>query len=204
MPTTISLVRHGLVHNPDGIFYGRLPGFPLAAEGKAQAQAVQRYFQDKPPAAVCSSPMLRARQTAQIILEPHADLALCIAEALIEVHTPYDGQSMADVAARGFDLYSDSGPEFEQPADVISRISQFMTNMRREFPNQQVVGVTHGDNIAIPILWAKGAALTVENKQNLMDFGLPEYYPATASISRFTFFTDDPEERPQFSYVKPY
>ena len=35
--TRVHVVRHGEVHNPDGILYGRLPGFRLSDTGRAQA-----------------------------------------------------------------------------------------------------------------------------------------------------------------------
>ena len=34
--TTLYLVRHGEVHNPTGIIYGRLPGFGLSENGRVQ------------------------------------------------------------------------------------------------------------------------------------------------------------------------
>src|SRR4029453_10324251 len=36
--TTIHLLRHGEVHNPDGVLYGRLPGYPLPERGHAMAR----------------------------------------------------------------------------------------------------------------------------------------------------------------------
>ena len=38
-PTSISFVRHGHVHNPENIVYGRLPGFRLSDLGRRGAQA---------------------------------------------------------------------------------------------------------------------------------------------------------------------
>ncbi len=34
--TSITLVRHGHVHNPDGLIYGRLPGFRLSEAGRSK------------------------------------------------------------------------------------------------------------------------------------------------------------------------
>ena len=31
--TTVHLLRHGEVHNPGGVLYGRLPGFRLSTAG---------------------------------------------------------------------------------------------------------------------------------------------------------------------------
>ncbi len=32
--TRVHVVRHGEVHNPDGVLYGRLPGFHLSEAGR--------------------------------------------------------------------------------------------------------------------------------------------------------------------------
>ncbi|MES1171346.1 MAG: histidine phosphatase family protein, partial [Actinomycetota bacterium] len=40
----VHLVRHGHVHNPDKILYGRLPEFRLSDAGEAMARAVAEYF----------------------------------------------------------------------------------------------------------------------------------------------------------------
>ena len=38
--TTIHLMRHGEVHNPEGVLYGRLPGYHLSALGREMAAQV--------------------------------------------------------------------------------------------------------------------------------------------------------------------
>ncbi|HLU29778.1 MAG TPA: histidine phosphatase family protein, partial [Glycomyces sp.] len=37
--TIVHLLRHGEVHNPDGILYGRIPGFGLSDLGREMALA---------------------------------------------------------------------------------------------------------------------------------------------------------------------
>lgn len=65
-PTRISFVRHGTVDNPRDVFYGRLPGFVLSVEGDRQARAAAEALRHEPIAAIYTSPMRRARQTADI------------------------------------------------------------------------------------------------------------------------------------------
>lgn len=64
--TQIHLVRHGEVHNPERLLYGRLPGFRLSARGERMADAVAGYFSDGTHdiALLTASPLLRAQQTA--------------------------------------------------------------------------------------------------------------------------------------------
>lgn len=56
MATTIALIRHGEVENPDKLYYGRLPGFGLSQLGQRQAAAARDYLQHQSPAAIFSSP----------------------------------------------------------------------------------------------------------------------------------------------------
>lgn len=61
------LVRHGEVRNPQGVVYADLPGFGLSERGRSQAAAAASYLAERPLAAVYSSPLRRAVQTASAI-----------------------------------------------------------------------------------------------------------------------------------------
>ncbi len=61
------LARHGEVHNPSRVVYGKLPGFGLSDEGKRQAARLADHLAGAGVGMVFTSPLLRARQTAQII-----------------------------------------------------------------------------------------------------------------------------------------
>lgn len=67
--TTVYLVRHGAVDNPQGIEYGRLPGFPLSDRGRRQMTALGNDMKDAGivPSTIISSPLLRAQESAKII-----------------------------------------------------------------------------------------------------------------------------------------
>lgn len=62
----IHLIRHGEVDNPDGILYGRLPGFQLSARGREMAELAAKHVleEGRAVAALYASPLLRARQSA--------------------------------------------------------------------------------------------------------------------------------------------
>lgn len=203
-PTTISLVRHGHVHNPEKIVYGRLPGFGLSDAGRQQASAAAAVCRDRKLAAVFCSPQLRARQTAEIILAAHPALTPSVSPWLDEVHTPYDGYDLSEMTARNWDIYSGVGPEYEQPVDLVARLRQFMNHVRQEYPGQHVLAVSHGDPIAFLILWAKGMPLQADQKETLTRLGLSDDYPQPASITTVTFQTAAADERPSLDYVKPY
>ena len=63
--TTIHLLRHGEVHNPTGVLYGRLPGYQLSDLGVRMAETVAAAIQDRDITRVVASPLERAQQTAE-------------------------------------------------------------------------------------------------------------------------------------------
>ena len=65
------VMRHGEVHNPEGILYGRLPGYRLSERGRAQAQAVADWLADHDIVCVVASPLQRAQETAAPIAARH-------------------------------------------------------------------------------------------------------------------------------------
>jgi broad specificity phosphatase PhoE len=60
----IHLVRHGEVHNPDGILYGRIPGYHLSELGHAMADAAAASLAGHPVVALYASPLQRAQESA--------------------------------------------------------------------------------------------------------------------------------------------
>lgn len=64
MLSTLHLVRHGEVHNPDHVVYADLDGFGLSATGRAQAASAARRLAAEPIDVIVSSPLQRARETA--------------------------------------------------------------------------------------------------------------------------------------------
>lgn len=201
--TSIYLVRHGRVHNPRSVFYGRLPGFGLDGQGLAQARRAGLALRGKPLAAVFSSPLLRARQTASALLAGRPAQKLHLSGLLTEVCSSYDGGPQAAVNTLKDDIYTGAAPEFEQPLDIFARAFKFMQRMRKQHPGGHVAAVTHGDVIVFMILWAAGMALTAENKLRLSRTRVLDEYPAHGSITTFTFLTQAPDERPDVRYERP-
>ncbi|MGX7824167.1 histidine phosphatase family protein [Actinokineospora sp. 24-640] len=99
--TTVHLVRHGEVHNPSGILYGRLPGYRLSSAGERQALTVAEHLTANDIAYVVASPLERAQQTAVPIAASHR-LDLATDERLIESANIFEGRkvSVGDGALR--------------------------------------------------------------------------------------------------------
>jgi broad specificity phosphatase PhoE len=106
-PTTVWLARHGEVHNPAGLLYGRLPRMRLTPEGRRQASALARLLAERPLAAIYSSPMLRARHTAHTVLSSHPRIRrVRIDSDLHEVRTGWQGQPIEALERIDWNFYA--------------------------------------------------------------------------------------------------
>ncbi|MEI8083430.1 MAG: histidine phosphatase family protein [Actinomycetes bacterium] len=91
--TVVHLLRHGEVHNPEEVLYGRLPGYVLSDLGERMAIRVAEAVEDRDIVAVWASPLVRAQQSAQ----PTAvakDLSIVTDERLIEAANVFEGKSV--------------------------------------------------------------------------------------------------------------
>ena len=88
--TTVHLLRHGEVHNPGKVLYGRLPGFRLSTDGEAMARKAAAWFLGKDVTHLVSSPLERAQQTAAP-LAGALSLPVAIDERLIEAGNAFEG-----------------------------------------------------------------------------------------------------------------
>jgi broad specificity phosphatase PhoE len=201
--TSISLVRHGQVHNPDRIFYGRLPRFRLSRDGLRQARSAGRSLEGEQISALFSSPLLRARQTAREMLSFFPGLELQLSRLLLEVHSPWDGKPSEVVDRRRGDIYAGSDPRFEQPRDVVMRVRRFFNRVLKTCRGGKVVAVTHGDVVAFAVLWASRVDVTARHKAGLHKYGVTDGYPATGSITTFLYDSDSVDDPPQVRYIRP-
>jgi broad specificity phosphatase PhoE len=202
-PTTILLVRHGHVHNPQAVLYGRLPRFRLSARGREEARAAGRAAAGMNLAAIYASPLLRARQTAREIRAFFPRLPVRPAPDLNEVFTAYEGRPGAEVDALGGDVYTGVGPPYEQPRDVADRVWRFFQYARMRHGGEIVAAVTHGDPIVFAVLRACGIAPAPRQKRRLEALGIAGGYPATASMTAFTFRTFEVREMPEVRHLAP-
>lgn len=120
----VHLVRHGEADNPEGVIYGRLPGFGLSARGREQAsRAAEELRRLAEGAQIISSPLQRARETAEIVASGRA---IQIDERLNEAHGPFDGLvrrgKLGELVRRA--STPSSWRESEAPAAVLRRMRQ--------------------------------------------------------------------------------
>ncbi|MFH8684607.1 histidine phosphatase family protein [Streptomyces lydicus] len=90
--TVVHLMRHGEVHNPDGVLYGRRPGYHLSDLGRKMADRVAEHLAERDITHVVSSPLERAQETATPIAGAH-NLELATDERLIEAANVFEGKT---------------------------------------------------------------------------------------------------------------
>ncbi len=199
-PTTLILIRHADVHNPDDVLYGRLPGFRLSTIGRQEAAQTGEALRATPLAAVYSSPQLRARQTAQAVVAPHAGVRVQITSLLNEIRTGWQGTTNVEMARLKYNFYDPPrDPGDETLAQVTDRLVRWVRLMLRRHPGQVVAGVSHGDPVMIARLLFTGTQPSV---LALRDQSL---YPTKGSITRLVFTgTGDPlGQQPVVTYEDP-
>ena len=88
--TIVHLVRHGEVHNPEKILYGRIPGYHLSSRGHSMAARTAESFRDHDVTYLAASPLQRAQETAQPIAEV-TGLDVDVDKTLIESGNRFEG-----------------------------------------------------------------------------------------------------------------
>lgn len=147
--TILHLLRHGEVHNPEQILYGRLPGFPLSDLGRQMAEIVATSLTGRNITVLISSPMERARQTAQP-LATALGLSIDLDERLTEANNIFEGQRFGHGSAS---LWNPSiwwrfrdpwRPSWGEPyVRIASRVLAAVTDARERARGQEAVLVSH-------------------------------------------------------------
>ena len=174
--TRFWLIRHGQTDwNVEGRWQGQAPHAPgLNANGLAQAQIIaadlvqQAAAQGLTFAALYSSDLLRARQTAQVIAQ-RLGVPVSLDARLREVNLGlWEGMFGEDVARqyptemeeRARNPAHARPPEGETVIELAERISQALSDIAHAHPQRDVIIVSHGLAIA--------AALCLADEQSLM------------------------------------
>ncbi|HVA60634.1 MAG TPA: histidine phosphatase family protein [Mycobacteriales bacterium] len=147
--TTVHLLRHGEVANPDGVLYGRLPGFRLSAGGVAMAKLAAAALRDLDVAVVVASPMERARETAEPVAEQFG-LEIVVDDRLIESWNRFEGLrfGVGDGALRQpstwWSLRDPFTPSWGEPyRQVAARVLASCDDARRAASGRHAVLVSH-------------------------------------------------------------
>lgn len=90
--TVVHVLRHGEVHNPTKILYGRLPGYRLSELGRQMAKATATVLAERDITHVVASPLERAVETAEPIAAQF-NLSVTPDERLLESVNRFEGKT---------------------------------------------------------------------------------------------------------------
>lgn len=153
--TTVHLLRHGEVHNPDGVLYGRLPNFRLSERGIAMAERVAGHLagegveERRDVVHVVASPLQRAQETARPIaaafgLEVAADARLLEAENHFEGLTFGVGDGSLRRPAHWRYLWNPLRPSWGEPYRAqVARMLAGVSAAREAAEGHEAVIVSH-------------------------------------------------------------
>jgi broad specificity phosphatase PhoE len=163
--TTVFLVRHAVHDRVDRVLCGRMPDVRLGAEGREQAARLAGRFAAEPIAAIYSSPLERARETAEPIAGV-SGLDVQVAAGLNEI-------DVGEWTGRGFDeLHADERwhlwnrdreagrpPGGEPMRKVQARALGEVEGWLAAHPGETLVAVSHSDVIKTVVCGVLGLSL---------------------------------------------
>ena len=147
--TTVHLLRHGEVFNPDKVLYGRLPGFVLSELGHEMALRAAQVLGNNDVTVVTASPLERAQQTAKPIADVF-NLSIGSDADLIEADNIFEGQRVAvgdgvlKQPAAWRHLYNPFKPSWgEAYVDLAARMRAAVDRARVQASGHEAVLVSH-------------------------------------------------------------
>jgi broad specificity phosphatase PhoE len=151
--TTFYLIRHGTNDVLPRALAGRMPGTHLNVAGRAEAERVAERLKFKPIRHIFSSPMERARETAEPLARA-LNLPLQICEAINEVDFG-DWQGAEMTALRDKEEWHRwvnfrSGlrlPRGEMMVNIQARVVSEMIRLKEQFTGEHIALFSHGDPI---------------------------------------------------------
>jgi broad specificity phosphatase PhoE len=158
----IHLVRHGEVHNPEGVLYGRIPGYHLSELGHRMADAAAQSFTGHPVTALYASPLQRAQESAAPWAE-RFELPIVTDERLIEPHNWFEGKRMREAIRRPSSwpqLRNPLKPSWGEPfRSVEARMLEMVESAWTATESGEAVLVSHQMPIVMVARSVKGMSL---------------------------------------------
>jgi probable phosphoglycerate mutase len=163
--TTFLLIRHATCDPVGKRLAGRAPGVSLNAEGRGQAARMADWLAPVPVAAVYSSPLERASETAGAIAAPR-ELATVPRAAFTELDFgDWTGRAIAalegDATWGHFNAFRSGtrAPGGESMLEAQARATTELLALASDHPDQTVVVVSHADVIRSVLAYFVGAPL---------------------------------------------
>lgn len=147
--TIVHLLRHGEVHNPAGVLYGRMEGFHLSERGQAMAQRVADVAGERDITHLVSSPLERARETIAPLAAVKG-LEVTLDERVIESENWFQGKTFApgDNAlshpSAWLKLWNPFRPSWGEPyKEIVARMMAAVHDVRAAAEGHEAVIVSH-------------------------------------------------------------
>jgi probable phosphoglycerate mutase len=163
------IIRHGESEwNRIGRYQGQADA-PLSDLGTRQAGALANRLQNEPIDAIYSSPLQRARKTAEAVAQHHPETPFHIAPALLEIHHgDWQGLMTEEVMSRFGDGLLEwrhhptrsQMPNGESFSNILKRVLDFKERLCAEYPNGKVLISTH--DVVVKILVADALGMDMD------------------------------------------
>jgi broad specificity phosphatase PhoE len=195
--TIVHLMRHGEVHNPEGVLYGRLPEYFLSDLGHKMAEAAAEFLSKNEIIHLVSSPLERAQQTAEP-LSKLLEVSITTDDRVIEAENLFEGRTfgVGDGALRRpanwWKLRNPFRPSWGEPyKHIAERMRAAIADAREAARGHEAVIVSH----QLPV-WI--ARRSFEQKSFVHD---PR--KRQCSLASITSLTFDDDHFDGFTYSEP-
>ncbi len=194
----VHVVRHGQVHNPEGVLYGRAPGYGLSEVGQQMAQRLGEYFADAPLVHLVSSPLQRAQETMAPIAAQHPDLEVHIDDRVVEAANVFEGKSFGrrnEILLRPsswWHLRNPLRPSWGEPyTSILARMRAAIADAAAHAIDGEALVVSHELPIWMARSWAEGRPLVHDPRRR------------QARLASVTTFTYDGTHLVRVDYAEP-
>ncbi|WP_405373826.1 MULTISPECIES: histidine phosphatase family protein [unclassified Microbacterium] len=185
----LHLVRHGEVHNPDRVLYGRLPEFHLSEAGVQMARAAAEHVKGlgRPVRSLVCSPLERARESAA----PFAELfgvQPVVDARVIEPTNVFEGRRMHRAMRNPLNwwhLRTPALPSWGEPyLEVVDRMQAAMNDAWNRTASGDVVIVSHQLPIWITHLSVAGLPLRHDPRRRRCDLSSVTSFELSGDVWR--------------------
>ena len=168
--SVVHLVRHGQVHNPEGVLYGR---------------TAAAHFADVPLVHLVSSPLQRAQETIAPIAAAHPELEVHIDDRVIEAANVFEGRSFGkrnEILLRPSSWWALRNPLRpswgESYTSILARMRVALVDAASHAVGGEALVLSHELPIWMARSWAEGRSLVHDPRRR---------QARLASVTTFTF-----------------
>jgi len=183
MSLKIFLVRHGQDHdNLQGVMNGRRDS-NLTLLGREQAGLARDQVINEKIGAIYSSPLQRAKETAEIIAKPHGLIVQTDNRLLERDFGIYTGLPTSDLnkysknyIATADNFYVLDGKGTERFAEVYKRAKSFVVDLRNNHQAENIIIVCHNDiaKMIQAVIWKREIEDVLKNTPFLVNGSVSE------------------------------